>query len=145
MKIFDWLNEITYKKRPWDSFSEADQKTFNTFIINRFLSMNSDWVDFVNDLQIYTMGIPLKTKDVYNLYIDIFPKSKTFLRYVKGKKEKKYADWVTELVSKHFEVGKSEATDYLQLFYMTKEGKSNLKEIISLYGIEESSIKKLRL
>ena len=34
MKIFDWLNEITYKKRPWDSFSEADQKTFNTFIIS---------------------------------------------------------------------------------------------------------------
>ena len=91
------------------------------------------------------MGIPLKTKDVYNLYIDIFPKSKTFLRYVKGKKEKKYADWVTELISSHFEVSKSEATDYLQLFYMTKDGKNNLREIISLYGIEESLIKKLRI
>ena len=62
-----------------------------------------------------------------------------------GKKEKKYADWITELVCKHFEVSKKEATDYLQIFYMTKEGKSNLKEIISLYGIEESMIKKLRL
>ena len=68
MKIFDWLKEITYRKRSWDSFSESDQKTFNTFIINRFLSMNSEWIDFLNDLQVYTMGIPLKTKDVYNLY-----------------------------------------------------------------------------
>ena len=62
-----------------------------------------------------------------------------------GKKEKKYVDWVTELVCKHFEVSKKEATDYLQIFYITKEGKSNLKEIISLYGVEESMIKKLRL
>ena len=145
MKIFDWLGQITCYKKPWDSFSEADQKTFNTFIINRFLSMNSDWIDFLNDLQIYTMGIPLKTKDVYSLYCDIFPKSNTFLRYVKGKKEKKYADWVTELVCKHFEVSKKEATDYLHIFYMTKEGKGNLKEIISLYGVEESMIKKLRI
>ena len=145
MKIFDWLKEITNRKRPWDSFSELDQKTFNTFIINRFLSMNSEWIDFLNYLQVYTMGIPLKTKDVYNLYCDIFPKSNTFLRYVKGKKEKKYADWATELVCKYFEVGKKEATDYLQIFYITKEGKSNLKEIISLYGVEESMIKKLRL
>ena len=35
--------------------------------------------------------------------------------------------------------------DYLQIFYMTKEGKSNLKEIISLYGIEQSMVKKLRI
>ena len=145
MTIFDWINQINYEKKSWDSFSEAEQKTFNTFIINRFLSMRVGWVDMVNELQIYTMGIPLKQGDVYKLYCDIFPKSNTFLRYVKGKKEKKYADWVTELVGSHFEVSKSEATDYLQLFYMSKDGKSNLKEIISMYGVEESLIKKLRL
>ena len=61
MKIFDWLGQITCYKKPWDSFSEADQKTFNTFIINRFLSMRSSWTDMVNELQLYTMGIPMKT------------------------------------------------------------------------------------
>ena len=49
----------------------------------------------VNDLQIYTMGIPLKNGDVYKLYCDIFPKESrpAFIRYIKGKKEKKYDDF----------------------------------------------------
>jgi len=95
MKIFDWLGQITCYKKPWQSFSESEQKTFNTFIINRFLSMRSEWTDMVNDLQIYTMGIPLKNGDVYKLYCDIFPKESrpAFIRYIKGKKEKKYDDF----------------------------------------------------
>ena len=94
MKIFDWLGQITCKKKQWESFSESEQKTFNTFIINRFLSMRPEWTDMVNELQIYTMGIPLKSGDVYKLYCDIFPKESrpAFIRYIKGKKEKKYDD-----------------------------------------------------
>ena len=76
MTIFDWINQITLKKGKWDSFSETDQKKFQTYIINRFLSMNMYWIDIVNQLQKYTMGLPLRTKDVYNLYCDLIPKKK---------------------------------------------------------------------
>ena len=51
MKIFDWLNQITLKKGKWESFSESDQKKFQTYIINRFLSMNMEWIDIINYLQ----------------------------------------------------------------------------------------------
>jgi uncharacterized protein YeeX (DUF496 family) len=76
------------------------------------------------------MGLPLKTKDVYKLYCDLIPKKKTFLRYVKGKKDVKYEDWVIDIVCKEYEVSKFEAKDYLNIFYLTSEGKLNLKGII---------------
>ena len=56
MKIFDWLGQITCYKKPWDSFTEAEQKTFNTFIINRFLSMRSSWTDMVKILRFFMIS-----------------------------------------------------------------------------------------
>ena len=147
MKIFDWLGQITCYKKPWDSFSEADQKTFNTFIINRFLSMRSSWTDMVNELQRYTMGIPLKNGDVYKLYCDVFPKESrpAFMRYIKGKKEKKYDEFLLNIITEYYHISKLEATDYLDILYLSKEGKSELKDILQKYGTDPQIIKKFKL
>ena len=77
MKIFDWLNQITYNKKDWNTFSEEDHKSFSTFIINRFLSMNKEWIEIVNMLQQYTIG--MESKDVYNLYKNLIHIRKTKL------------------------------------------------------------------
>jgi len=147
MKIFDWLGQITCYKKPWDSFSEADQKTFNTFIINRFLSMRSSWTDMVNELQLYTMGIPLKNGDVYKLYCDVFPKESrpAFMRYIKGKKEKKYDEFLLNIITEYYHISKLEATDYLDILYLSKEGKDELKDILQKYGTDPKIIKKFKL
>tara|TARA_Y100001973_G_C5129566_1_gene296991 strand:+ start:530 stop:979 length:450 start_codon:yes stop_codon:yes gene_type:complete len=147
MKIFDWLGQITCYKKPWDSFSEADQKTFNTFIINRFLSMRSSWTDMVNELQLYTMGIPLKNGDVYKLYCDVFPKESrpAFMRYIKGKKEKKYDEFLLNIITEYYHISKLEATDYLDILYLSKEGKDELKDILQKYGTDPQIIKKFKL
>ena len=147
MKIFDWLGQITCYKKSWESFSETDQKTFNTFIINRFLSMRNEWTDMVNELQIYTMGIPLKNGDVYKLYCDVFPKESrpAFIRYIKGKKEKKYDGYLLDIITRYFEISKYEATDYLDILYLSKEGKSFVKSILEKYGVEPQVIKKYKL
>lgn len=147
MKIFDWLGQITCYKKPWDSFTEAEQKTFNTFIINRFLSMRSSWTDMVNELQLYTMGIPLKNGDVYKLYCDVFPKESrpAFMRYIKGKKEKKYDEFLLNIITEYYHISKSEATDYLDILYLSKEGKVELKDILQKYGTDPQIIKKFKL
>ena len=147
MKIFDWLGQITCYKKPWDSFSEADQKTFNTFIINRFLSMRSSWTDMVNELQLYTMGIPMKNGDVYKLYCDVFPKESrpAFMRYIKGKKEKKYDEFLLNIITEYYHISKLEATDYLDILYLSKEGKDELKDILQKYGTDPQIIKKFKL
>ena len=48
MNIFDWLNEISYNKSDWSSFSKEDQDTFNPYMINRFISMKPNYIDIVN-------------------------------------------------------------------------------------------------
>ena len=72
-------------------------------------------------------------------------KKKTFLRYIKGKKKTKYEDWVVEIMCKEFEISKNEAEDYLEILYLSSEGKLELKNIIEKYGVEPKLIKKLKL
>ena len=136
MKIFDWLNQITLYKKDWDSFSEEDHKSFNTFIINRFLSMNKDWIEIVNMLQQYTIG--MESKDVYKLYKNLIPSEKKFLKYIKGKKDKKYNKELIEIMCKYFEVSSKEVKEYIPLIE-----KEELKNIIRLYGKNNKEIKVL--
>ena len=89
MTIFDWIGEILVNKKPWDSFSEEEQKTFNAFIINRWLSMDAEFIEIVNYFQKYAIGT-LEPREVYMWYRDVLPKGKRFNKYIKGKKSKKY-------------------------------------------------------
>ena len=65
MTIFDWLKEITYKKGDWDLFSDNDKKSWNNYMVHRFLSMNSDYIEVVNIVQKYQY---LTDKQVYTIY-----------------------------------------------------------------------------
>ena len=120
--LFDHIQAVTSQQHPdyWDEISDDDKKSWSNYMVNRFLSMNMYWIDIVNQLQKYTMGLPLRTKDVDDLFCDVIPKKKTFLRYVKGKKDVKYEDWVIDIVCKEYEVSKFEAKDYLNIFYFLR-------------------------
>ena len=89
MTIFDWINQILVHKKDWDDFSESDQKSFNAFIINRWLSMDAEFIEIVNYFQKYAIGT-LESREVYRWYCDVLPKGKRFNKYIKGKKNKKY-------------------------------------------------------
>ena len=92
MNLFDWLNEITFSKRPWDSFTDEDKEAFNVFMIHRFVSMDSAYIDVVNMIQRYPN---CTRKQVYNFYCDVLPKKKTFFRYIKPSNK-----WDKEILSK---------------------------------------------
>ena len=70
MTIIDWINQVLVHKKSWDSFTESDQKTFNAFIINRWLSMDDDFIEVVNYFQKYSIGV-LDSREVYNFYKNI--------------------------------------------------------------------------
>ena len=58
--LFDHIKQITEKKVSkgyWESLSESEEKSFSTYLVNRYLSMNMNWIDFVNSLQKYTIGL----------------------------------------------------------------------------------------
>ena len=67
MTIFDWIGQILVDKKPWDSFTGEEQKTFNAFIINRWLSMDEEFIEVVNYFQKYSIGT-LEPREVYKWY-----------------------------------------------------------------------------
>ena len=131
MTIFDWVNQILVHKKPWDSFTEEEQKKFSPFIINRFLSMDRELIEIVNMFQPYAIGT-LEPKDVYEFYRNLFPKGKRYNKYIKGKRDKKYDKELLELVSKHFEVSKNESKSYIDLL-----SKKDIKELYKKYGVKK--------
>ena len=77
MTIFEWINQILVHKKPWDSFNETDQKTFSPFIINRWLSMDEEFIEVVNYFQKYAIGT-VEPREVYKWYCDVLPEGKNF-------------------------------------------------------------------
>ena len=137
MTILDWINQVLVHKKPWDSFNETDQKTFSPFIINRWLSMDEEFIEVVNYFQKYAVGT-LEPKEVYKWYSDFLPKGKRYNKYIKSKKQKKYDPILIDVMCKYFECSKQQVDEYLELIY-----KEELKEILQLYGIDKNQIKRM--
>lgn len=133
--IFDFISGITDKKKEWKRWSETDRKLFSPFIVNRWLSMRQELVVLVNELQTYTIGL-LRPAETYRLYHDLLPTSKSFAKYIKGKKDDKFSEKLIDQIAKHYLVSKSEATDYVDV--MTQQECIN---ILQLYGYTEAEIK----
>ena len=137
MTIIDWVNQVLVYKKDWCSFTESDQKTFNSFIINRWLSMDKDFIEIVNVFQKYAIGT-LEPREVYKWYCDVLPKGKRFNKYIKGKGDKKFDKELVEMISKHFECSKLQTKQYLELI-----DKEELKYILEMYGKDKKTIKRL--
>ena len=137
MTIFDWINQMLVTKKHWDEFTEDEQKKFSPFIINRWLSMDKDFIEIVNVFQKYAIGT-LEPREVYKWYCDILPKGKRFNKYIKGKKYKKYDKELVGIISNHFECSKLQTKEYLELI-----DKEELKSILEMYGKDKKTIKRL--
>ena len=137
MTIIDWINQVLVHKKPWDSFIESDQKTFNSFIFNRWLSMDNEFIEIVNYFQKYAIGT-LEPREVYKWYCDILPKGKRFNKYIKGKKSKKYDKELIGILVKYFECSKTHTEEYLE--FLSKEDITN---ILIKYGTDKKKIKRL--
>ena len=137
MTIFDWINNILVHKKHWDDFTVDEQKKFSPFIINRWLSMDKDFIEIVNIFQKYAIGT-LEPREVYKWYCTILPKGKRFNKYIKGKKDKKYDKELIDIISNHFECSKLQTKENLELI-----NKEELIEILEIYGTDNKKIKRL--
>lgn len=132
--IFDWLKEIQTSKRAWNSFTNSDKESFNPYLINKFLSMNRDYIELVNAVQY----IPYSEKEkYYNIYREMIPKGYTFSRFIKSKKES-YSKEILEAIKVIYQCSKSEAEEYIPLL-----GKEGVQDILIKVGMGEKIIKKL--
>jgi len=133
--LFDLLSGVTNKKVPWDNWSVEDKKSFSPYMINRWLSMRQELVEFVNELQQYTIGV-LQPREVYKLYYELLPKQSSFAKYIKGKKSSKFTDKLVDLIAKHFQLSKLEAETYAELM-----SKSDCECLLQMYGTPKKEIR----
>lgn len=143
--LFDHLNAVSKEQKPgyWQTLSEADKRNWSNYMILRFLSMERDFVELIAELQPIVQE--LKPEYLYKVLIEAIPKGRYYFRYIKGKGEDKYEKWVVELVSKHYEVSKSEGEEYVHILYQSKDGRVHLKTLLEMYGTETKAINKLKL
>ena len=137
MTIIDWMNQLLVHKKHWNEFPEDEQKKFSPFIINRWLSMDKDFIEIVNIFQKYAIGT-LEPREVYKWYCDVLPKGKRFNKYIKGKRDKKYDKELINILLNHFECNKLQVREYIELI-----DREELKSILEMYGLDKKTIKRL--
>ena len=141
--LFDHVRQVTSVQNPnyWDEISEEDKKSWSNYMVNRFLSMKMDWIEVVNEFQKYN----LKPKELYKLYINVLPKGKQWLRYVKGENDMSHPNWLVNIIVNHEKVSKKEALEMIDMWYLTEGGMLELGEICRKWGVEEKKIKQAGL
>ena len=143
--LFDHIKAVTQFQDPkyWDKLEEADKKTWSNYMVQRFLSMNPDWITTIADLEPFVER--LNPEQFYLTMINVIPKGRHYLKYVKGKKVDKYEDFLIDLIKEDFKISKIQAEEYCEIIYATREGRENIKYICEKYGVDKKQITKLKL
>ena len=140
MGLFEHINNVRTKKIPWNKLSNADQKSWSTYMVNRFVSINPDYIDLINQLQKYTIGM-LPDGVTQRLYCDVLPNDKSFHKYVKGKNEDKFNKELVSIIRRHFMYNSEEAEEYVQMIIDINP--NELFSILKKYGKTEKEIEKM--
>lgn len=134
MTLFDWLKELTGKKRDWDSFSDKEKESFNPYMVNRFVSMHQPFTELAN----YVQTIPYTEKGkYYKVYCGLLPKQNVWLKYIKSSMKqpnKKLLDTIASL----YEISTSQAVDWVNIL-----DKKYIKEALQQQGLQKDEIKEL--
>ncbi len=135
--LFDHINHVREKQDPnyFDKLSEADKKSWSNFMVCRFLSMQPDIIDAVNQVQKYSSI--LSPKEFYKVLIAFVPKRRAFYPYIKSKSEK-YNPALLTLLSNHFQDSERNVLEYISILT-----KADIVGIVGKYGYNEKQIKEL--
>jgi len=122
MEIFDHLNNLTAFKKEADFRSDEVKKSYNKYMMNRWISMVEFFVPFVNEINRY--DIPESVH--YDYYLSALPKRKIFFNYIKKKKELDEEE--KRYIADYFEIGKKEADIYINILE-----EDEIQEILNIY------------
>ena len=132
--IFGWLNEITLYKTPVENISEESWEKWNSYMVHRYVSMDIQYIELVN----YVQTIPYDNKkQIYQIYREMIPKRKVFLKYLKSTRKKKNTE-LADYVAKYFECSLGEADEYIDI--LRDKGVTG---ILHEMGVDDKEIKKL--
>lgn len=140
-QIFDFLEDLTSKKTPWNNIPDSDRKSYSPYMIQRWLSMDMNMIPLIADIQ--SLTTTLTPKEHFILFRDILPKQKLWLKYTssKGVKDK---DWtlVIGLLCKTMSISSKEAEEHIELLLETGN-RSQIETFLHQVGYSSDEIKKI--
>lgn len=128
-----WLDHLTVKKTPWDKFTEDEKKTYNQFIINLWLANAPPYIEIINEVQ--TQQVP--NRDHYKFWIEILPKKKLWLQWLKPK-SKPYSKELILYLSEFYKVSTKEMENCFNLL-----DDENIVHILENIGLGYKEIKNI--
>ena len=132
--IWGWLNEITLYKTPLENISEESWDKWNSYMVNRYVSMDIRYIELVN----YIQTIPYDNKQqIYSIYREMIPKQKTFFKYLKVNKRKKNLQAI-DYIAKHFECSLGEAEEYMDILR-----ENGVRSVLYKMGVTDKEADKL--
>ena len=138
--IFQHIANVTHIKAKSETYTESDWKSYNPYMMNKWLSMYKEYAHLIDYTQkYYSLSKPLH----YKMLSSLLPKNKVFTRYIKGKKSIKYNPELIDILYKHYQVSKDEIKVYIELFIRDKVRILSLISILEKYGYDKKQIKKL--
>lgn len=138
--LFDHINQIKTEKNInyYDSLNDVEKKNFNQYLILTGLSMNAKYIDEVSIISKYINIIP--NKQFYKVCCDIIPYDKMFNKWIKSKKRKFNIELIN-YISRYYEVGMADATEYCELMF--DKNINNIKLILYKFGLTDKKIKEI--
>lgn len=134
MTPFDFLKLVHDKNIRWEDLNEDEQKAYNTFIINKALSFNSNYLDIANRIQHYTPTPKESFKYFQSMTSDKFKYNK----WIKGSKSKSFNSELLFKIANYLECSKKQAVEYLNIL-----SKKEVKDLLKYIGLQEVEIKNL--
>ena len=132
--IFDWLKAINTTKPPVESFTDKDWEVWNSYMVHRFLSMNPNYIDLVNEVQ---KSLPQNKKEIYSIYKEFIPKNNKWNKYIKSSVKQPNKD-LSNHIKDYFECSIKEAKEYITLL-----DTSQISRILTDRGIDKKELKQL--
>lgn len=121
MNIFDHLNNLTFDKKMPDFSIEEVSKTYDQFMINKFLSMFDVWIPIIEIANRYRIPNNIH----FMLVSGLLPKTNVrFDNYIKKKKSNDVLDEQREILLKYFEFGTNDLEAALDI--LTEEQINNI-------------------
>ena len=145
--FYDFLKRLTkfgYHQNDnfWKSLDDTKKK-YSQYMINRYLSMESDFITLVNDIQIMQGNSKLSNKHHFLLWSELLPNKSIFFKYIGKDKSMNWPKQWIEIVSKNFQISQTEAVEAMEMYMISEGGKLELYEILTRYGIAEKDIRKV--
>ena len=139
--LFDHVNQIRNVKSAdyFEKLTEQDKKSFNHYMLCRFLSMDPSCIYEASYLS--KVFDKMDSKSFYTVCCSIIPPAR-YTPYVKGKRKKANPELIGYLCSK-FEVGSHEAEEYYRVLIKLPDGQDSLKELCRSYGRSEKEIERI--